>query len=140
MAQSMRQTASDQYENADQLNRTIAQDAQTDQELESQVPPVSRYGTIWRVAADPNQPRMEEFAYRGRILAFRAPRKRREAVGRAKVPAERPKGTGKGAQAALAGRPGRARMQGRKLPSVISLRIPKKTTIVGKIQHSFQIA
>ncbi|AQQ03312.1 hypothetical protein B0E33_06660 [Roseibium algicola] len=51
MAQSMRQTASDQYENADQLNRTIAQDAQTDQELESQVPPVSRYGTIWRVAA-----------------------------------------------------------------------------------------
>lgn len=38
MAQSMRQAAADQYENADQLNRTIAQEAQTDQELESQVP------------------------------------------------------------------------------------------------------
>ncbi|MEE4010965.1 hypothetical protein V1T76_02820 [Roseibium sp. FZY0029] len=51
MAQEERQAASDRIENVDALNRTIAQDAQTDQELESQVPPRSKYGTIWRVAA-----------------------------------------------------------------------------------------
>ncbi|GAB2185690.1 hypothetical protein [Roseibium sp. LAB1] len=51
MAQGMRQTASEPYETTDHLNRTIAQEALTDQELESQVPPVSRYGTVWRVAA-----------------------------------------------------------------------------------------
>ncbi|GAB4524926.1 MAG: hypothetical protein Tsb0019_27010 [Roseibium sp.] len=37
--------------NRDALNRDIAHEARTDQALESQVPPVSKYGTGWRIAA-----------------------------------------------------------------------------------------
>lgn len=44
-------TATEPPGSADRLNRGIAQDAQTDSELESIVPPVSRNGTIWRVVA-----------------------------------------------------------------------------------------
>ncbi|TYC67719.1 hypothetical protein FMN63_16855 [Stappia sp. BW2] len=51
MAQDARQAASERFENVDELNRTIAQEAQTDQDLESQVPPRSKYGTIWRLLA-----------------------------------------------------------------------------------------
>lgn len=35
----------------DRLNRDMAQDARTDQEMESIVPPVSESGTRWRIAA-----------------------------------------------------------------------------------------
>jgi hypothetical protein len=35
----------------DAINRGIAHEARTDQELESRVPPVSRSGTAWRIAA-----------------------------------------------------------------------------------------
>jgi hypothetical protein len=35
----------------DALNRGIAHEARTDQELEAQVPPVSKAGTQWRIAA-----------------------------------------------------------------------------------------
>jgi hypothetical protein len=43
-------TASPDNSNTDLRNREIAQDAQTDTELESQVPPRSPGGTWWRLA------------------------------------------------------------------------------------------
>lgn len=43
-------TAKPDVRNADLRNRRIAQDAQTDTELESQVPPRSPEGTWWRLA------------------------------------------------------------------------------------------
>jgi len=42
--------AADPSSKTDRLNRGIAQEAFTDQELESQVPPVSKSGTGWRIA------------------------------------------------------------------------------------------
>lgn len=42
--------AADHTSAKDRLNRGIAQEAQTDRELESQVPPISEGGTGWRIA------------------------------------------------------------------------------------------
>ncbi|TYC62334.1 hypothetical protein FMN50_04845 [Rhodobacterales bacterium] len=47
----VRQPVAEPYISADQVNREIAQDAHTDGDLESIVPPVSRNGTVWRIAA-----------------------------------------------------------------------------------------
>jgi hypothetical protein len=51
MAQGTNQSVREPYASADLINREIAQDAQTDREMESIVPPVSKNGTVWRIAA-----------------------------------------------------------------------------------------
>jgi len=50
MAQGTNQSAREPYVSADQVNREIAQEAQTDREMESIVPPTSKNGTVWRIA------------------------------------------------------------------------------------------
>jgi len=50
MADSMKYRATEPYVSADQVNREIAQEAQTDREMEAIVPPVSKNGTVWRIA------------------------------------------------------------------------------------------
>jgi|GEM_PF-2531626 len=51
MAEGMKQTIATPYVTADRVNREIAQEAGTDRDLESIVPPASKNGTVWRVAA-----------------------------------------------------------------------------------------
>ncbi|MHA7774299.1 hypothetical protein [Roseibium sp. M-1] len=50
MAHGTNQTMTEPYVNPDRINREIAQEAHTDQEMESIVPPTSKNGTVWRIA------------------------------------------------------------------------------------------
>lgn len=51
MTVAQERVAAEQTTSTDRLNREMAQNARTDQEMESIVPPVSKTGTVWRIAA-----------------------------------------------------------------------------------------
>jgi len=51
MTVAQERVAAEHTAGTDRLNRDMAQEARTDQEMESIVPPVSKSGTGWRIAA-----------------------------------------------------------------------------------------